>query len=158
MSNRAQQAFDHEVCIEKVVDFASMWNRLQDCSRVPEQLSDLLDDCADDEHLHSSMKLFMDRLALESDEVEMSPLEKLQEFPATQVDVIFMQGATPVRNYHGPNGWSSGWGHYYTRWVAAPTFTQGWAMLVAWAREMHGKDMAKAIAEGKCNAPKETQP
>lgn len=147
MSSRTQQAFDHEVCIEKVVDFASMWNRLQDCSRVPEQLSDMLDDCADDDHLHPTMKPLIDLLAEEDEEMEMSMLEKLQAIPVAAVNVIYMQGATPVRNYHGPNGWSSGWGHYYTRWVAAPTFAQAWSLLVKWAQEMHDQDKAKALSK-----------
>lgn len=144
MNKRAQQAFDHEICVEQVVDFASMWNRLQDCTRVPEQLNDMIEDCADDEQLHPSIRPFMDWLGLGDDEDEMSLLEKLQAFPPNRVGVIFMQGATPVRHYHGPNGWSSGWGHYYTRWVAAPTFTDAWNLLVKWAREMHDKDKAAA--------------
>jgi hypothetical protein len=135
-----------------------MWNRLQDCSRVPEQIEEVFEDSFDNKHLHPSMKPFMDYLT--HDGVDASPalLEMLQDFPQRYSDVIFMQAMTPVRSYHGPSGWSSGWGHCYTCWVAAPTFTEAWALLVKWAREMHGKDMAKAIAEGKCNTPKGTQP
>jgi hypothetical protein len=144
MSKRVQQAFEHEVRIEKVVDFASMWNSLQDCIRVPDRLEEIIEDSFDDPRPHPSMKPFVDRLRIDDEDIEMSTLEKLQDFPAAQADVVFMQGLTPVRHYHNAKGWSSGWGYCYTKWVMAPTFTEGWNMLLKWAQEMHDKDKAEA--------------
>lgn len=130
--------------IEKVVDLSSMWSSLQDLRRIPEQLEEVIDDSFDDKGLHASMKPFMDLLAPSDDDEGDSLMEQLQSLPMRAVDVIFMQGATPARKYHSPTCWGSGWGHYYTRWVMAKTYSEGWAMLVAWAREMHDKDMAAA--------------
>lgn len=147
MSNRVQQALDHEVRIEKVVDFASMWSSLQDLTHVPDELEEVFEDSYDLKHLHPSMVPFMKYLDLGDDKEADNLLEKLQDFPSQYADVIFMQGATPVRDYHGPNGWSSGWGRCYTGWVAAPTFTRAWALLVKWAKDMHDTDKAKAMSK-----------
>lgn len=142
MNKRAQQAFDHDVRIQAVVDFASMWNSLQDLSRIPDQLEEVIEDSFDNKHLHPSMRAFIAALDIADEEEDESLLTKLQELPSTMTGLIFMQGATPVRDYHSPTGWSSGWGRYYTGWVAAETFTAAWNLLCKWADEMHKRDLA----------------
>jgi hypothetical protein len=60
-------------------------------------------------------------------------------------DGFLVRLASPVRSYEpGSEAFMSGWGHYYTTWIYAPTIDALPDQIEAWVEEMAARDKATA--------------
>lgn len=142
---RVQEALDHDVCIEKVLDLATAWIVLHQLSHLPDELDDFTDDCWESKHCHPSVEPIMAPVRHRAGDSprDADVLDGLLNVPEPFTRYVLLLAKTPVRRYANATAWRHSWGTVYTRWVAAPTLDEAWALAVAWADERHAADLAK---------------
>lgn len=134
---RAYDAYEHEIRIEKVLDMAVEAALTPNLMRLSETLADdLLGDMVTSK-LHPSMQPLADYLLSEGEEDDDVQLA-MDDMAASRPDLmgVCLQVATPVRQWDeaGESSMFS-WGYCRLNWVFGPTYDDAWCLAVEWAKK-----------------------
>lgn len=149
---RLDEAFEHDLRIERIIDLASVWSSLHDLSHIPDELERFIDDNWEKKGRHPSVEPIMSVIQSGNDDEpdDDSVLEALTcNLGKADACQLLVLAATPVRDYYSAAAWGSSWGRLYVRWVVAPTLDDAWRLAAKWADDMHAKDLQKLRTKRK---------
>ena len=136
---RADDAFDHELRIHRIVDMASA--TATEAFHEGNLHDDLMDfvDHLENGAVHPSLNRLSSIFSSQKDEG--SGFANAAQW-AARLDFLGLavEFTTPVRVYRSKGCFTSGFGYTRSIWVYANTFDEAWTLGVEWAEQSHKRD------------------